>query len=178
MYYISEDIENRFQLQKSFLSPPQVPVRICDLANLSSSWPSLFLRIKSVSKNLHFVHLENPFLSPLSSLCAFFIHFCLSSCLSLCILPCSSPVGHHFSGTLSLPEQLNAVPVLQNSHVSSCVFPSSVLAQMDGRHKQPMNQSERCGKEGAGIYHLCWWLEPKQLRVLDEHSEISTVQHR
>lgn len=40
-------------------------------------------------------------------------------------------------------------PLLHNSHVSSCVFPSSVLAQMDGQHKQPMNQSERCGKEGG-----------------------------
>ena len=34
------------------------------------------------------------------------------------------------------------------------------------------------GRRGAGIYHLCWWLEPKQLRALDEHSEISIVQHR
>lgn len=34
------------------------------------------------------------------------------------------------------------------------------------------------GRRGAGIYHLCWWLEPKQLRALDERSEISIVQRR
>lgn len=60
-----------------------------------------------------------------------------------------SLVDHHFSRTLSLPEQLNAVPLLQNSHVSSCVFPFTALAQMDEQHKQPMNQSERCGKVGG-----------------------------
>lgn len=61
--------------------------------------------------------------------------------------------ARHFSGTLSPPAQLNALPLLlHNSRTRVCLhapFPSSALAQMDGQRKQPMNQSEGCGREGG-----------------------------
>lgn len=72
-----------------------------------------------------------------------------AACPVVFFLPLSL-VGHHFSRTLSPPQQLNAVPPCSKTpmclHAS---FPFSLLAQMDGQRKQPMNQSEGCGKAGG-----------------------------
>lgn len=114
--------------------------RCYDLWSSYLSQLSLFLSRLSVNTNLYF-SLEKIYSPPpWAAHTSFIPPVCF---FLLCLL------GRRFSGTLSLPQQLHPVPLLHNSHVSSRVFPSSVLAQMDGQRKKPMNQSERCGKEGG-----------------------------